>query len=190
MQQDLDVSNEVAAELAGIDDGVLDSLRDRLNITIRMRGNQLTLEGEEQEVEQARGDVDELVDLVEGGHEIGPSTIDAVVGALDESEDIRDVFEDVVWRHRGKKVAPKTLTQKRYVDAIRGARSRSVGPAGTGKTYLAIALAVHALRSARSDGSSSPARRSRRANGSGSCRVTCSRRSTRTCVRSSTRSTT
>ena len=147
MQQVLDVSNEVAAELAGIDDGVLDSLRDRLNITIRMRGNQLTLEGEEQEVEQARAVVDELVELVEGGHEIGPSTIDAVVGALDEAEDIRDVFEDVVWRHRGKKVAPKTLTQKRYVDAIRECTvTFGIGPAGTGKTYLAIALAVHALQ--------------------------------------------
>ena len=85
MQQVLDVSNEVAAELAGIGDGVLDSLRDRLNITIRMRGNQLTLEGEEQKVEQARAVVDELVELVEGGHEIGPSTIDAVVGAPDEA---------------------------------------------------------------------------------------------------------
>ena len=146
MQQVLDVSNEVAAELAGIGDGVLDSLRDRLNCTIRMRGNQLTIEGDEQEVEQARAVVDELVELVEGGHEIGPSTIDAVVGALDEAEDIRDVFEDVVWRHRGKKIAPKTVTQKRYVDAIRDCTvTFGIGPAGTGKTYLAIALAVHAL---------------------------------------------
>ena len=90
-QQTLSVSNDVAAELAGIGDGVLDSLRDRLNITIRMRGNQLTLEGEEQEVEQARVVVDELVELVEGGHEIGPSTIDAVVGALDEADYKRTV---------------------------------------------------------------------------------------------------
>ena len=73
-------------------------------------------------------------------------TIDAVVGALDEAEDIRDVFEDVVWSHRGKKIAPKTLTQKRYVDAIRECTvTFGIGPAGTGKTYLAIALAVHAL---------------------------------------------
>jgi phosphate starvation-inducible protein PhoH and related proteins len=56
------------------------------------------------------------------------------------------VFEDVVWRHRGKKIAPKTVTQKRYVDAIRESTvTFAIGPAGTGKTYLAIALAVAAL---------------------------------------------
>jgi phosphate starvation-inducible PhoH-like protein len=90
--------------------------------------------------------LDELVELVEGGHAIGPDTVGAVVAALDQSEDIRDVFEDVVWRHRGKKIAPKTVTQKRYVDAIRGSTvTFGIGPAGTGKTYLAIALAVKAL---------------------------------------------
>jgi phosphate starvation-inducible PhoH-like protein len=90
--------------------------------------------------------VDELVELVEGGHEIGPSTVDAVLGALDQAEDIRDVFEDVVWRHRGKKIAPKTVNQKHYVDAIRTHTiTFGVGPAGTGKTYLAMALAVAAL---------------------------------------------
>ncbi len=56
------------------------------------------------------------------------------------------MFEDVVWRHRGKKVAPKTVMQKRYVDAIRDSTvTFAIGPAGTGKTYLAIALAVAAL---------------------------------------------
>ena len=42
-----------------------------------------------------------------------------MLGAIDQAEDIRDVFEDVVWRHRGTKIAPKTVNQKRYVDAIR-----------------------------------------------------------------------
>jgi phosphate starvation-inducible PhoH-like protein len=145
-QQVLDISNDVAAELAGISDGVLDELRARLQCTIRLRGNRLTLEGDEPHVAQARAVVDELVDLVEGGHEIGPSTVEAVLGALDEAEDIRDVFEDVVWRHRGKKIAPKTVTQKQYVDAIRAHTvTFAIGPAGTGKTYLAIALAVKAL---------------------------------------------
>ncbi|HEV8251290.1 MAG TPA: PhoH family protein [Gaiellaceae bacterium] len=145
-QQVLDISNDVAAELAGISDGVLDELRSRLHCTIRLRGNRLTLEGDGSQVAQARAVVDELVELVEGGHEIGPSTVEAVLGALDQAEDIREVFEDVVWRHRGKKIAPKTVTQKRYVDAIRaGTVTFAIGPAGTGKTYLAIALAVKAL---------------------------------------------
>jgi phosphate starvation-inducible PhoH-like protein len=146
MQQVLDVSNDVAAELAAIGDGVLEALRDRLRVTIRLRGNRLTIEGDDQQVTEARAVVDELVELAEGGHEIGPSTVDAVLGALDQVEDVREVFEDVVWRHRGKKIAPKTVTQKRYVDAIRDrVVTFGIGPAGTGKTYLAMALAVAAL---------------------------------------------
>jgi phosphate starvation-inducible PhoH-like protein len=90
--------------------------------------------------------VDELAELVEGGHDIGPTTVDAVMAALEQTEDVRDVFDDVVWRHRGKKIAPKTVTQKRYVDAIRNHTvTFGIGPAGTGKTYLAMALAVAAL---------------------------------------------
>jgi phosphate starvation-inducible PhoH-like protein len=147
MQETLSVSNEVAAELAGIGDGVLDSIRDRLGCSIHLRGNRLTLEGDDSRVVSARAVVDELVELVEGGHEIGPSTVDAVVTALDQSEDIREVFDDVVWRHRGKKISPKTVTQKRYVDAIRNCTvTFGIGPAGTGKTYLAMAAAVAALQ--------------------------------------------
>src|SRR5262245_63254997 len=146
MQQVLDVSNDVAAELAAICDGVLDALRVRLHCTIRLRGNRLTIEGHDEHVTEACAVVDELVELAEGGHEIGPSTVDAVLGALEQVEYVREVFEDVVWRHRGKKIAPKTVTQKRYVDAIRDrVVTFGIGPAGTGKTYLAMALAVAAL---------------------------------------------
>jgi phosphate starvation-inducible protein PhoH and related proteins len=147
VQDVLEVSNEVAAELAGVADGVLDSLRERLGCSISLRGNKLTLEGDSTHVEEARAVLDELVELVEGGHQIGPDTVGAVLAALDQAADIRDVFEDVVWRHRGKKIAPKTVTQKRYVDAIRRCTvTFGIGPAGTGKTYLAIALAVAALQ--------------------------------------------
>ena len=142
----LTVSNEVAAELAGVGGGVLDTLRERLGCRISLRGNRITLAGEAERVEGTRAVLDELAGLVEAGHPIAPDTVDAVVAALDRSEDIRDVFDDVVWRHRGKKIAPRTITQKHYVDAIRaGTVTFAIGPAGTGKTYLAIALAVAAL---------------------------------------------
>ena len=142
----LSVSNEVAAELATVDDGILRALRDRLGCTVLLRGNRLTLEGDGENVGEARAVIDELVELVEGGHAIGASTVDAVLAALDESRDLRDVFEDVVWRHRGKKITPKTVNQKHYVDAIRRFTiTFGIGPAGTGKTYLAMALAVAAL---------------------------------------------
>ncbi|HEX3455291.1 MAG TPA: PhoH family protein [Gaiellaceae bacterium] len=146
MQEVLSVSNDVAAELAGVGDGVLDALRDRLDCTILLRGNRLTIEGEQSHVSEARAVVDELVELVEGGHEIGPGTVDAVIGAIDQAHDVREIFEDVIWRHRGKKIAPKTVNQKLYVDAIRDHTvTFAIGPAGTGKTYLAMALAVRAL---------------------------------------------
>ncbi len=140
------MSNEVAAELATVDDGILEALRDRLSCTILLRGNRLTIEGEEARVAEAKAVVDELVELVESGHDIGPGTVDAVLAALQQDEDVRAVFEDVIWRHRGKKIAPKTVNQKRYVDAIRNHTiTFAIGPAGTGKTYLAMALAVRAL---------------------------------------------
>ena len=147
MQEVLDVSNAVAVELAGLGDGVLEALRDRVDCTIHLRGNQLTLEGEDAPVASARQVIGELVDLVEGGHQISAHTIDAVLGARGSEQSVRDVLDDVVWRHRGKKIAPKTVMQKAYVDAIRRQTiTFGIGPAGTGKTYLAMALAVAALQ--------------------------------------------
>ncbi|MGI9658593.1 MAG: PhoH family protein, partial [Gaiellaceae bacterium] len=91
--------------------------------------------------------VDELASLVAAGHDIGPGSVNAVVGAIDASTDAREFFDDVIWRHRGRTITPKTVNQKRYVDAIRAATATfAIGPAGTGKTYLAMALAVSALQ--------------------------------------------
>jgi phosphate starvation-inducible PhoH-like protein len=147
VEQTLDVSNDVAAELATIGDGVLDALRDRLECTILLRGNRLTITGEDIHVAEARAVVDELVELVETGQEIGPATVDAVLNAIDQAENVQEIFSDVVWRHRGKQISPKTVTQKRYVEAIRNCTvTFGIGPAGTGKTYLAMAAAVAALQ--------------------------------------------
>jgi len=140
------VPNEVAAELAGVGDGVLDTLRNRLGCAINLRGNRLTLDGDEVKVTEARAVVEELVGLVESGQEVGSGTIDSILNAIDQAEDVRDIFEDVIWSHRGKRITPKTVTQKHYVDAIRRSTlTFGIGPAGTGKTYLAVALAVAAL---------------------------------------------
>jgi phosphate starvation-inducible protein PhoH len=86
VQQVLDVSNDVAVELAGIGDGVLEALRDRLRCTILLRGNRLTIEGEEPNVSEARAVVDEIVELVESGQEIGPTTVDSVLHAIDQAD--------------------------------------------------------------------------------------------------------
>ena len=142
----MDVPNDVAVELAGIGDGVLSALRERLGCSINLRGNRLTLSGEDAKVNEARAVLEELVELVEGGQEIGAGTVDTLLNVIDQAEDVREIFDDVVWAHRGKRITPKTVTQKHYVDAIRtGTVTFGIGPAGTGKTYLAIALAVSAL---------------------------------------------
>ena len=66
--------------------------------------------------------------------------------ALDAHQSPARILEDVVWRHRGNRVAPKTVNQKRYVDAIREQTiTVGIGPAGTGKSFLAVAMAVAAL---------------------------------------------
>jgi phosphate starvation-inducible protein PhoH and related proteins len=145
-RKQLTLDNSVAAELAGSEDAVLRALRGRLDCDFHLRGNVLTLDGDSTDVQTAATVVDELVDLIEQGHEVAPGTIEAVTGALDAHESPAQILEDVVWQHRNTKVAPKTLNQKRYVDSIRNKTiTFGVGPAGTGKTFLAVAMAAHAL---------------------------------------------
>jgi phosphate starvation-inducible protein PhoH and related proteins len=145
-RRQLTLDNSVAAELAGSEDAVLRALRGRLDCDFHLRGNVLTLDGNSDDVQTAATVIDELVDLIEQGHEVAPGTIEAVTGALDAHESPAEILEDVVWRHRNTKVAPKTLNQKRYVDSIRNQTiTFGVGPAGTGKTFLAVAMAAHAL---------------------------------------------
>jgi phosphate starvation-inducible PhoH-like protein len=142
----LELPNEVAAELAGPGDAVMKTLEEHLDCEVFLRGNVLTLDGDDDAVTMARTVVREMTDLVRQGHEIAPGTIEAIAGALDRHESPSRILEDVVWRHRGLKVAPKTVNQKRYVDAIRRATiTVGVGPAGTGKSFLAVAMAVAAL---------------------------------------------
>jgi phosphate starvation-inducible protein PhoH and related proteins len=145
-RRQLTLDNTVAAELAGSEDAVLRALRGRLDCNFHLRGNVLTLDGDSGDVQMAATVVDELVDLIEQGHEVAPGTIEAVTGALDAHESPAQILEDVVWRHRNTKVSPKTLNQKRYVDSIRNQTiTFGIGPAGTGKTFLAVAMAAAAL---------------------------------------------
>ena len=119
MRTQLELPNEVAAELAGPGDLVMKTLEDHLDCEVYLRGNVLTLDGPDDAVEMGRTVTRELTDLVRAGHEIAPGTIEAIAGALDRHESPSRILEDVVWRHRGLKVAPKTVNQKLYVDAIR-----------------------------------------------------------------------
>jgi phosphate starvation-inducible PhoH-like protein len=146
MRTQIELSNDVAAELAGSQDAVLRALEAYLDCKVFLRGNLLTFDGDESETSAGERVVRELSDLIARGHQIGPGTIAAVTGALNAHESPARVLEDVVWSHRGLRVAPKTVNQKRYVDSVRSSTiTFGVGPAGTGKTFLAVAMAAAAL---------------------------------------------
>ena len=145
-RRQLTIDNEVAAELAGSGDSVLRKLEDQLDCDVFLRGNVITLDGPDASVSEGQGLVEELVSLVERGHELDPGTIDSVSGATAAGIEPEAMLGDAIWRHRGTKVAPRTVNQKRYVDSIRKHTvSFGIGPAGTGKTFLAVAMAVAAL---------------------------------------------
>ena len=146
-RKQLELSNDVAAELAGANDLIMRTLEDHLDCDVFLRGNVLTLDGSDVDIAMGETVVRELTDLVVQGHEVAPGTIEAIGSALDRHESPSRILEDVVWSHRGLKVAPKTLNQKRYVDAIRQHTiTVGIGPAGTGKSFLAVAMAVAALQ--------------------------------------------
>src|SRR6201989_383308 len=145
-RRQLEVSNDVAAELAGSRDAALRTLEEHLDCEVFLRGNQITLDGDAEAVQAGASVIRELGALVERGHDIGPATIESVARVIESAESPSKVLEDVVWRHRNLRVAPKSVNQKRYVDAIRRATvTFGIGPAGTGKTFLAMAMATAAL---------------------------------------------
>jgi len=146
VRRQIELANEVAAALTGSNDQVLRALEEHLGCDVYLRGNVVTLDGDAEEVQNGATVVRELSELIEQGHEIGPGTISAVTDALDQHHSPAEILEDIVWRHRSSKVAPKTVNQKRYVDAIRNSTiTFGIGPAGTGKTFLAVAMAAAAL---------------------------------------------
>jgi phosphate starvation-inducible protein PhoH and related proteins len=146
MRAQVTLEPSVATELAGSEDAVLKALEGHLACDVFLRGNVLTLDGEPDDVAVGREVIDEISDLIAKGHQISPGTIGAVTSALDQHESPSAILGDVVWTHRSTRVAPKTVNQKRYVDSIRhNTITFGIGPAGTGKTYLAMAMATAAL---------------------------------------------
>jgi phosphate starvation-inducible PhoH-like protein len=117
-------------------------------VEVLVRGNQISLRGETTQVHAARDLVQELVQMVRDGHELGPVDVSSSARILDEkSGSPAELLSQAIISARGKSIRPKTLGQKNYVDAIdRNTIVFGIGPAGTGKTYLAMAKAVQALQ--------------------------------------------
>ncbi len=146
MRKQIELPNAVAAALADSQDATLRALESQLDCRVYLRGNLITLDGETQAVADAERVIRELDGLVAGGHALAGETIAAVRSVIDADASPSAVLDDVVWRHRSTRIAPKTVGQKRYVDSIReNTITFGIGPAGTGKTFLAVAMAAAAL---------------------------------------------
>ncbi|MFL5798378.1 MAG: PhoH family protein [Actinomycetota bacterium] len=134
--------------LLGRTDELLKLVENAFDSRIVVRGNEITITGSEGEAEKVGMLFEELLALLERGHMLTEAsvgqTIDLVKG--DEARPT-EVLGDRVLTSRGRSIGPKTLGQKQYVDALRRSTvTFSIGPAGTGKTYLAVATAVKALQ--------------------------------------------
>jgi len=146
VRRQFELSNDLAAGLAGEHDAMLRALEERLAARVFLRGNLLTLDGEPDALESGARVIAELAMLAPSGQPLDEATLSAVIGVLKADQAPAAVLDDVVGRHRARRVAPRTVGQKRYVDSIREHTiTFGIGPAGTGKTFLAVALAAAAL---------------------------------------------
>ena len=136
--------------LFGVRDENVETIRRELNVEIFAHGNEITLSGEEEKVRQARAVLERLLGIVARGESIDKTRIRYAVELAGEgnADRIDEIMRDVIAiTYRGRQVKCKTLGQKQYVEAIKANTCTfAVGPAGTGKTYLAIAMAVVALK--------------------------------------------
>ena len=145
-----EVAPDTVLGLLGTSDVNLRTLEDLLPADIHVRGNRITLKGSPADVAASERVLAELLDLVGRGTPLTPDLVRHSVSMLsaDTGESPADVLSLDILSRRGKTIRPKTLNQKKYVDAIdKNTIVFGLGPAGTGKTYLAMAKAVQALQS-------------------------------------------
>ena len=141
--------NTLLLNLCGERNGNLKLIEEALQVKLNLRGDRITLIGEESEVKLAQRVLEELYGLLSEGYPLYPSDVNHAIQILSGNfkARLRDIFLDSVYVTSKKRViTPKSLAQKEYIDAIRTYDIVfGIGPAGTGKTYLAMATAVAAL---------------------------------------------
>jgi phosphate starvation-inducible PhoH-like protein len=185
--------------LLGSRDESLRTAEDLLAADVHVRGNELTLTGAPADVAFAERVFTELITLAERGQQVSADAVRRTVEMLDDDAEGRarigespaEVLSLDILSRRGKTIRPKTLNQKRYVEAIdQHTIVFGIGPAGTGKTYLAMAKAVQALQAKQVNRIILTRPAVEAGSGWASCPARSTRRSTRTCARCTTRCTT
>ena len=134
--------------LMGPADSLLRHIEGKFDAMITVRGNQVSVTGPADDVAQATTVFSRLIRMVESGEVPTTADVDLIVGQVAHgAEQIGGAGDDIILTYRGRAIRPKTYGQRRYIDSI---RSNTItfgeGPAGTGKTYLAMAMAVAALK--------------------------------------------
>jgi phosphate starvation-inducible protein PhoH and related proteins len=140
--------NHSMVSLLGTRDELLKLIEAAFESTVFVRGNEITITGEQTDAERVARLFEELITLLERGDALTADTVGRSIDIIRDDGAARpsQVFGDSVLTSRGRSIKPKTVGQKKYVDAIRrNTVVFGIGPAGTGKTYLAMAVAVQAL---------------------------------------------
>jgi phosphate starvation-inducible protein PhoH and related proteins len=141
--------DQAMVALLGSRDELLRVIEQSLDSDIHVRGNEITITGQAADNAVAVRLFEELLELLRAGQHLTPDAVTRALGILtaDSGERPAEVLSLNILSRRGKNIRPKTLNQKRYVDAIdKHTIVFCIGPAGTGKTYLAVAKAVQALQ--------------------------------------------
>ena len=138
------------ADLVGQRDELLRRIEEEFSSDILVRGNEITIDGpDDDDAKRAATVFEELLTLLRQGQTLTTESVERAIEMVKKDNGVRpsEVMGDTILSARGRPIRPKTAGQKRYVDAVRrNSVTFGIGPAGTGKTYLAVALAVKALR--------------------------------------------
>ena len=141
--------NDLARQLYGDLNKNLATIEKAAGVSVKVRGNQLTVKGLQHEVEVAHLALNQLYDLIKAGYPIYPADVAYGLRILERSSkaNLKEIFLDKVYITANQRVvSPKSINQKKYIDSIRNNDIVfGIGPAGTGKTYLAVAMAISAL---------------------------------------------
>ncbi len=134
--------------LLGHSDTLLRLIEDQFESDIAVRGNQITISGGGHDSQTVSSLFSEMIQLVERGERLTPESLERSIELMLHGDVTPTALHsDVILTHKGKAIRPKTAGQKRYVDTIRTHTvTFGIGPAGTGKTYLAMAMAVESLK--------------------------------------------
>jgi len=140
--------NEESTALLGQYNRNLKAIEEAFSTRILARGDTIRIEGTEQEVERVRLLFEKLLDIIESHHVPTPDELQYLIAHVKRGDDVAGILSSVVRiTHWGEEIRAKTLGQHQYVDAVRtNDVVFAIGPAGTGKTYLAVAMAIDALK--------------------------------------------